>query len=329
MTFRNIISTAAAAIAALAWSAMPLRAAGENSFSFVAIGDMPYRIPQDYPAVDRLIGVINGIKPAFTLHVGDVKAGSGPCTDEVLKKSFDQMQTVEGALVYIIGDNEWTDCHRKDAGGFDPRERLKKVREIFFAQPGLSLGRAPIALESQGLLMPEFSTYVENSRFEKNGVSFVGVHVPGSNNGFETIDPVASAQEFAARDKANIAWINAGFAKAIAQKNKALVLFLQADFDESRSADKTLPRQSGFINTLNAIEAGAKAFGKPVLLIHGDEHFFSVGPLLNAKGKPIRGVTNLMVWGETEIHGVKVTVDPDSPGVFTFGSILVPENMTE
>ena len=107
-----------------------------------------------------------------------------------------------------------------------------------------------------------------------------------------------------------------------------MVLFIQADFDEARSADKTLPRQSGFNNTVNAIEAGAKLLGKPVLLVHGDEHFFSVGPLLNVKGKPIPGATNLMLFGETEIHGVRVTVDPDSPGVFGFTPMIIPENIS-
>ncbi len=299
-----------------------------NAFSFAVMGDVPYKLPDDYAKVDRLIGTINAMKPAFTLHVGDVKSGSSPCTDEVLKRAFDQMQTIESPLVYTIGDNEWTDCHRKDAGGFDPRERLLKVREIFFAKPGMSLGKNPMPVESQGLISPEYKTYVENTRFVKNQVMFLGVHVPGSNNGFEALDPVAAATEFAARNKANIAWINASFQQAKDTGAKAFVMFIQADFDESRLPTKALPRESGFWGTLNAIEAGAKLLGKPVLLVHGDEHYFSVSPLLNARGKPIPGVTNLMGWGETEIHGVRVTVEPDTAHVFGFSSIIVPENIT-
>lgn len=41
-----------------------------------------------------------------------------------------------------------------------------------------------------------------------------------------------------------------------------------------RSVSRVLPRQSGFVRTLDAMETGAKLFGKPVLLDHGDEHFF-------------------------------------------------------
>ena len=79
---------------------------GANAFDFAVMGDMPYKLPDDYPKVDRLIGAINKMKPAFTLHVGDIKSGSSPCTDEVFKRAFEQLQTVEGPLVYTIGDNE-------------------------------------------------------------------------------------------------------------------------------------------------------------------------------------------------------------------------------
>ena len=300
---------------------------GPNAFDFAVMGDMPYKLPDDYTKVDRLITVINRLKPAFTLHVGDIKSGSSPCTDEVFKRAFDQLQTIEGPLVYTIGDNEWTDCHRKEAGGFDPRERLLKIREIFFAKPGQSLGKTPMPLESQGLVSPEFKTYVENTRFVKNGVMVVGVHIPGSNNGFEALDPVAAATEFAARNTANLAWISTSFQKAKDIQAKALVMFIQADFDESRLANKSLPRESGFTATVNAIETGVKALGRPMLLIHGDEHYFSVGPLLNAKGKAIPGVTKVMTFGEGEVHGVRITVDPDTASVFGFSPIVVPENL--
>ena len=301
------------------------RIGSDNAFSFVALGDMPYNLPEDYAKFDRLIAAVNALKPAFTLHVGDIKSGGLPCSDEVLKKSYDQIQTFESALVYTIGDNEWLDCHRKAAGGYNPRERLAKLREMFFATPAKSLGKTPLDVESQALLMPEFSTYVENTRFAKNGVMFFTAHVPGSNNGFEAQDPDA-APEFFARDKANFAWISASFAKAIADNAKAVVMFVQAEFDESRFPNGAMPRQSGFTNTLDAIEAGAKSFGKPVLLIHGDEHYFSIAPLRNSKGKPIPGVNKLMVYGDTLVHAVRVVVDPDSSNVFGFIPLIVPEN---
>ncbi len=325
----RLLPTLSAAILAIATSLTPSAAAerigGDSAFSFVALGDVPYNLPDDYAKFDRLIAAVNTLKPAFTLHMGDIKSGALPCSDEVLKKSYDQIQTFEGALVYTIGDNEWIDCHRKAAGSYNPRERLAKLREMFFASPAKSLGKTPLDVESQALLMPEFSTYVENTRFAKNGVMFLTAHVPGSNNGFEAQD-LEGVKEFFARDKANIAWIEAGFAKAKADNAKAVVLFMQAEFDESRFQNGAMPRQSGFTNTLDAIEAGAKSFGKPVLLIHGDEHYFSIAPLKNSKGRPIPGVNKLMVYGDTLVHAVRVLVDPDSSNVFGFVPLIVPEN---
>ena len=298
---------------------------GDKAFSFVVLGDQPYDLPDDSIKFDRLIAAVNRLKPAFTLHVGDIKSSRVPCSDAIFRQALAQLQTFEGALVYTIGDNEWTDCHRKQAGSFDPRERLTMLRQLFFANPGQSLGKAPIAVTSQAQTMPAFSVYVENVRFSKNDVLFASVHVPGSNNGFEAQDP-ESAKEFFARDKANVAWIGAAFAEAEGTGAKAVVLFMQAEFDQSRFPNGAMPRQSGFLQTLDAIEAGARRFGKPVLLVHGDEHFLSLTPLKNSMGAPMPNVLKLMVYGETLAHAVRVLVDPDSPGVFGFIPLIVPEN---
>ena len=56
---------------------------GDKAFSFVALGDMPYNVPGDIVKFDRLIAAINAMKPAFTLHMGDIKSGGIPCSDAV------------------------------------------------------------------------------------------------------------------------------------------------------------------------------------------------------------------------------------------------------
>jgi hypothetical protein len=316
----------AAALLACAGLAAPAQAAGPNAFEFVALGDMPYTLPADYAKFDRVIAAVNAMKPAFTLHVGDVKSGSSVCSDEVLQKAFDQIQTFEQPLVYTPGDNEWVDCHRARAGGFDPLERLAKVRKLFFPVVGQSLGKTTMPVESQARVMADkFGMYVENNRFVKNGVYIASVHVPGSNNNFEPGKP-ETAMEYFGRDAANVAWIADTFAKAKAASAKAVVLFWQADVQDIRQKEDEMPRASAFVNTVNAVEAGAKDFPGRVLVIHGDEHIFQVGPFLNAKYKPIPRVLRLEVMGEKHIHAVRVTVDPDSPGVFGFTPILVPEN---
>lgn len=306
--------------------AVPAQAAGPDAFDFVAIGDMPYKIPDDYAKFDRVISAINGVKPAFTVHVGDIKSGSSPCTDENFKKVFDQFQTFDQPLVYTPGDNEWTDCHREKAGKFDPLERLTKVRQMFFPVVGQTLGRTTMKVESQAQVMADkYAKYVENNRFEKNGLMFATVHVVGSNNNFEPGE-ARVAMEYFERDAANVAWIDDTFKKAKDSGAKAVVLSWQADVADIRQKEPEMPRASGFIRTIKAVERGSKSFGKPVLVVHGDEHIFQVGPFLDTSYKPIPNVLRLEVFGESFIHAVKVTVDPSSPSVFGFTPMVIPEN---
>src|SRR5688572_9907562 len=86
--------------------------------------------------LETLIGDINGTGPAFSIFVGDTKAAGERCTDAVvLGRTAAWCSRVEGPLVYTPGDNEWTDCWQDRAGRFDPLERLRRIRERFFAEP--------------------------------------------------------------------------------------------------------------------------------------------------------------------------------------------------
>lgn len=304
----------------------PVLAQSSQAFDFVALGDMPYSLPDDIEKFDRLIGVVNASKPSFTLHVGDIKSGSTSCADEALKKAYDQLATFEGALVYTPGDNEWTDCHREKAGGFDPMERLAKVRQLAFPNPGKSLGKAPIDVETQAKAMPGFETYVENQRFEKNGVLFVLPHVVGSNNNFDAQNPKAAA-EFFERDKANQAWLADSFKRAVDTNAKAIVITIQADLYATLDNEGKIPRGSGFLATLKSIADGAKAFGnRPVLLISGDNHVIQYQQLRGPDLKAIPGAFQLQLFGDDRVYAVRITVDPSKPGVFGFEPIIVPEN---
>jgi hypothetical protein len=322
---RRLLSVSAAALA----SVLAIQAhaqSGPRAFTFIGWGDVPYKIPDDYAKVDRLIAAMNAVKPAFSIHVGDIKAGNTPCSDEIFKRSLDQIQTVEHPVVYSIGDNEWTDCHRKDNGSFDPRERLTKLRQMFFAKPGQSLGKAPMPVESQAQKDPKFAKFVENQRFMRNGVVFIVPHVVGSNNGFEPIDPKA-AEEFFERDAANVAWIKDGFAVAQSSGASAVVVALQANlYDTRRSAGTSVPASSGFFATIREIAAGARAFGKPVLVLHGDQHRLEMEAFRDTQLRAVPNTLRLQIWGDGLVHAMRIIVDPDMPGVFSFAPLIVPEN---
>jgi len=296
-------------------------AASAETFTFAAIGDMPYTLPADYPRFERLIEAIGKQAPSFTIHIGDTKSGSTPCSDENLTKVRDYFATFEQPVVYTPGDNEWTDCHRKAAGSMDPLERLAKVRELHFARPG-SLGRNPMPLERQA----EHKAIVENQRWAHAGVVFATIHVVGSNNGFERTK--ASVDEWFARDAANVAWIDDSFKKAAASDAPAVVVAFQADPSWGRKmADRG--GEDGFRNVVAALSRNAEAFRKPVLLIQGDAHTLIIDqPLLAADDKtPLENVYRLQVMGASLVHGVSVLVDTSSAGVFGFVPLVVRQNL--
>ena len=70
-------------------------------------------------------------------------------------------------------------------------------------------------------------------------------------------------------------------------------------------------------------------FKKPVLLVNGDSHMFLVDkPMFsNAKDKKcIDNFTRLQVPGESNMHAVKVTVNPNSKSIFQVEQLMVEGN---
>jgi len=293
-------------------------------FKFVALGDMPYNIPDDYVRYERLINDINKINPSFTIFIGDTKSGSSPCSDEynlIIKKYFDQFSE---PLIYSIGDNEWTDCHRPNAGSYDPIERLQGVRKTFFGS-AMSLGKRRLQLSRQADLDIRYAKYVENSMWVKNHFLFVNLHIPGSNNNFERDD--SAKQEYYSRNQANLSWIDEAFKLATSKKYSGIVLFYQADmfYSPTQATDLT----SGYRDTLQTLTTHAQAFKKPVLLIHGDSHRLIIDqPLKSIEQKYIlENVLRLQVMGAEQVQAVEVQVNPAAQQPFSFTPILIRENM--
>ncbi len=295
-------------------------------FSFVAFGDMPYcqpTAPQDCPAeqgrVARLMGDINATRPAFSLYVGDTKGGSEVCTDDTVLRAFSFFGLATHPLVYTPGDNEWTDCWQDRAGRFDPLERLALLRARFFAD-GRSLGRQRMPLARQADLDPANRLYVENARWQRGAVTFVTLHVPGSNNNRPTepgeagtiVPPPGAMEEFTARNAANLAWLVAAFAEARRADSRALVIATQADLFYVQRCGRGY--DSGYRDTRTAIEREAAAFGRPVLLVHGDSHFWLHDRPLAAAPN----LTRIMVPGERDTRAVRVEVDPAAADPWRF-----------
>jgi hypothetical protein len=199
------------------------------------------------------------------------------------------------------------------------------VRSTYFSEER-SLGRTPIPLVTQRR-DPVFSKFVENARWTRGGVVFATVHVVGSNNNLRPGVPEAM-EEFRERDAANAAWVRAAFAEARETSAAGLALFFQAEAINNLAAAERDGRDSGFTQFLTTVDQESRRFGKPVLLVHADEHRYRLEPrvtLVKSLG-PLENVTRLETFGANDLHAVLVVVDPASPQVFQAGPLVVPSN---
>lgn len=304
-------------MAVLILSGIGVGVCAAQRFSFVALGDMPYgNQNQTYLPYRSLIETINRSQPKFSIHVGDFKSGSSLCSDREFAEQLNHFSMFEAGVVYTPGDNDWTDCYRLNNGGYEPLERLGKLRDDFF-KPDISLGKHPLRLVSQAQLQPDFEEYVENQRWVVDEVLFVTLHIVGSNNNFESREPSA-IKEFFERDAANIAWIRDAFDQAQQRKYKAIVFAFQANVFISRSMWEDFPAWSGFRNSIGqTLLPLAKDWAKPVLLINGDGHQYHFDQAYKLKGAVIPNVMRLEVPGASDVRAVRVTVDLEKEKVFS------------
>lgn len=293
-------------------------------YHFCVIGDMPYYLPQDFERFDNVIDTVNEENPAFTVHVGDTKSGSAPCSDEFIEEMASSFKRFDHPLVYTPGDNEWTDCHRDGAGNWDPIERLAKLRERFFSSSMTLGGGDAFELEIQAS-DAEWERYVENRMWEREGIVFGTVHVVGSRNNRQSDIPGAMA-EFRARDRANDAWLKLLFETAENRDAAGIALFIHAN-PFGNEGEEGWDR--GFTRFLDQFRSLAIAFGKPVLLTHGDSHYFRLDKPLMHEGTvrdSVENVTRLEVFGATNMHAIRVDVDSSSARVFRISELIVEAN---
>jgi hypothetical protein len=295
-----------------------------EAFTVALIGDIPYGTsPTDTRQLvlhPRFVAALNAESDvSIVTHIGDIHAGKQYCTQEYDATILEHWTAFKKPFVYTPGDNEWMDCHKaKEGGGSfnkatgnidyvvdasgkfadyakgDPVANLELVRSMFFSKPGQTLG-TPMQVHTQAL---EFNpahladkAFVENVWWEKSGVLFVTVNIPGgSNNGTDpwygapSMNPVQQ-NEVAVRSAATLRWIDAAYNRAMSKGDLAMVILTQADMWDVDDAKTGAAHLSGYKPYLDKIAEGAKAYGMPVLMVVGDSHTYrSDNPLV--KGAP-------------------------------------------
>jgi hypothetical protein len=296
---------------------------GNGRFTFALIGDMPYGPEGDlkFPSVRDDINANRTL--SFVVHDGDIKNGSSLCSDGMYLNRLDLFNQFVHPVIYLPGDNEWTDCHRANNGSYDPLERLALLRSLFFATEE-SLGQRTMPLHRQST-DGQFGLYRENVRWTVHRVLFVGLHVVGSNNNLGRTPEQDT--EYAARNAANRAWLRESFALARSEELRAVMVIVQAN----PGFELAPQNRTGFNDFLSDLQAETLAFAGPVVLVHGDSHYFRIDkPMVGSRsGRRIETFTRVETFGENDNHWLHVTVEPGNPNVFVFDQRIVAANLIQ
>jgi hypothetical protein len=282
---------------------------------------MPYNLPQDDSRFENVIEALNLENQTFNVFVGDIKSSKVPCSDAIYYKMFNYFEKFKAPLIYTPGDNEWTDCMQSLTDKKDSNDRLAFLRVVFF-KGNTSLGINKIALASESS-DTNYKKFVENKQWDYGNITFASIHAIGSNNNFKS-DVNDPNIEFNERQDADIFWLNSVFKKAKLDNSLGVVLFLHADM---LNPDKG---SSGFIKILEELKRLVLDYKKPVLLVHGDSHKFIIDkPFMyeDNKKKTIMNFTRLQVFGEADMHAVKVIINPANKNLFEFQEVWIDKNL--
>lgn len=312
------------------------RERGKGPYAIGLWGDLPYSDTQK-EGVTRLIADMNSQKLAFSVHDGDLKAGTNSlCDDALYFQSLSYFNALEAPAAFTPGDNDWTDCDRPSNGGFNSLERLNRERQIFFSTK-FSFGQRQLTQEVQA------APFVENRRWTVGNVTYGTLNIQGSCNNLCDIAP--DPAEYAARNAANIAWMKETFQVAKNRKSAAVMFISQANPGWDENDPKRAPMRNpttlvqtdgqpdGFKDFLLALRDEVIAFRKPVSYVHGDSHYYRIDkPFLDTLGRRLENFTRVETFGNNPSNGtndvqwVKVTVDSRNREVFSYQPQIVPGN---
>ncbi|HEV8337841.1 MAG TPA: hypothetical protein VGR67_15625 [Candidatus Polarisedimenticolia bacterium] len=293
-----------------------------GSFSFAALGDAPYYAWEEIQ-FSLILRELQANDLAWVLHVGDIFWH--PCSDGMYRAALGRFNRLRHPVIYTPGDNEWADCWERGSGGFAPRERLARIRRIFFPDPQRSLGIRRLRLQSQGGA-GDYPEFVENARWFREGFLFATFDLPGTENGMAPFPGRTPADDVAAkrRTEAAAAWLRETFEEAACRKAQAAIVAFHANAGlEEPAAD---PYRMAYDPFLAGLEKEVGRFGGPVLVVHGDGHEYVVDhPLVSrATGRRLTNLTRVQVPGSPEVGWVRIVVTPGAAQPFAFEKHVLP-----
>ncbi|MDZ7344555.1 MAG: choice-of-anchor D domain-containing protein, partial [candidate division KSB1 bacterium] len=170
----------------------------------------------------------------FFVHVGDIKSGSGSCSESIYQKVKGYLLQLQVPTFITPGDNEWIDCSNPPQAWNYWVQYFMNFEQNFCPVPGLQ----------------KQAVRPENFAWVQNGVLLIGISMPGGSEG-------SSAKAQRLQDNAD--WVAQQF-QTHGSQVRAAVIFAH---NISISADAL------FVNQFVPL---ASSFGKPILYIHGSGH---------------------------------------------------------
>jgi hypothetical protein len=234
--------------------------------------------------------------------MGDFKSGREVCSENLMRQRLELLSSFKRALFLTPGDNEWLDCHRAMTGGWNPIERLEKLRELAYSKD-FSLGKQALAVQSQRAL-----GFPENQRWEAvaegRPVLFASFNIPGSRDGRAG---GSTADQIHERHDKNLSWLEETM--TLAQRREAPIVVLAAH------ADIEFVHNGIYAPWVAHLGRISRQFSGEILYLHGDSHRFAHDrPLYDSKG-PIANFTRVECYGSPfSQYWVQIDIRPNSIG---------------
>lgn len=286
-----------------------------GSFSFAVIGDVPYS-KLDIEQTRQVLTAIDE-RYQFVIHVGDFKSSTDSCSDRFLDERVALLAQSARPMIFVPGDNDWTDCLKDRAGSFRPFNRLAYLRRRAFGTPH-SMGQRQIGVEQQSSLQPRYAV-PENLRWTFPGVMFVTLNRPGGVD--LRLFSNEESREYADLHEANEVWLKSAFDHARRGGIRLMVIAAHANpsFENDHTAWRPRLKRDRHARFRQLLADLASRYDGQVLFIHGDTHAFQVNqPLLDRSGEELPNLTRLESFG-TPFSGswVQVRVTPERSPMFT------------
>jgi hypothetical protein len=186
----------------------------------------------------------------FVVAIG-IKGAAEPCSDAVYMRRRDMFADAKPPVIVAPAASDWAEC-KNTAGRLVSIERLNRMRELLYAEPG-ALGERPFMLERQSV-NAKFRSYAENAYWVSGNVLYATLNIPSDNNHYRS--EAGRNSEFEDRAVANRFWLNRLFGLARRKKLDALVLFSEGNL-------KVLSEEPGLLARLRRSSGAQDGFAAP------------------------------------------------------------------